>query len=357
MLRSILQRTARHHPTCFPSSIRCSGASKKPYYLTRCGGDLLAASQSIRSRSSSSRTHYIATESAGRISTSMKPLDRLKLYVAAASETLEAGSDLEADHPGFHDKKYRERRDALASFAREHQSCSTPIDFVEYKDEEIMCWSSIWKEMEPLWEKYACKEFLEGMDLLKKHCDYREDDIPQQQLISEFLKSRTDFIIKPVPGQLSSRAFLNGLAFRTFFCTPYVRHHSMPLYTPEPDLCHELLGHVPLLTCSEFCDFSQDIGIASLGASDEDIIKLARCYWFSVEFGLCKEGSEIKAFGAGLLSSFGELRHVLCNDDPNTKPSLETWDANTASITEHPLTTFQPLYFVANSVSTCLFKL
>ena len=107
-----------------------------------------------------------------------------------------------------------------------------------------------------------------------------------------------------------------------------------------------------MLTSSEFCDFSQEIGIASLNASDEDIIRLARCYWFSVEFGLCKEGNEVKAYGAGLLSSFGELKHVLCNDDPDTKPVLETWDANIASMTDHPLTTFQPLYFVADSVSS-----
>lgn len=262
--------------------------------------------------------------------------------------TLDAGTDLESDHPGFNDSVYRERRAHLTQTAKNHR-WDKAIERIEYSPDEIATWGTVWDRMEGLWKQYACKEYLHSLELMKNQCGYRRDNIPQQQEISEFLQSQTNFRMRPVAGLLSSRDFLNGLAFRVFFSTQYIRHHSKPLYTPEPDICHELLGHAPMFADRDFADFSQEIGLASLGASDEDVQKLAHCYWYSVEFGLCREDGKLKAYGAGLLSSFGELEYA-CGDDQDEKPEIKPWDPEVAASQIFPITTYQPVYFLADSL-------
>ena len=124
----------------------------------------------------------------------------------------------------------------------------------------------------------------------------------------------------------------------------HIRHGDKPMYTPEPDVCHELLGHVPLFANKEFAEFSQEIGLASLGASDEDVERLATCYWFSIEYGLCRQSDGIRAYGAGLLSSFGELQYCLTDE-----PEIQPFDPAVTGLQTYPVTKFQPLYFVADS--------
>jgi phenylalanine-4-hydroxylase len=259
--------------------------------------------------------------------------------------TLAAGSDLQDDpenpHPGFHDAEYRERRrkitKAAMSFRYGHK-----IPEVEYTPQENAAWSMVWDKLTALHPTHACKQFNYIFPRLVEGAGYTRERIPQLQTVSDFLNDATGFTIRPVTGLLSSRDFLNALAFKTFFSTQYIRHYSKPLYTPEPDVIHELMGHAPLFADPDFAKLSQQIGMASLGASDADIEKLARCYWYTVEFGMCMQGASPKVYGAGLLSSFGEMEYSLYG-----QPQLVDWDPFDAAKRPFPITKYQPLYYVA----------
>jgi len=255
--------------------------------------------------------------------------------------------ELESDHPGFHDLEYRKRRDEIARLAMDQQA-GDPIPRVEYTAVENSTWSAVHEGLSSLYARLACAEFNEVFAALQ----YPTDRVPQIADVDAFLQRRTGFRMQPVAGLVSAREFLGALSRRVFCSTQYIRYHSKPLYTPEPDVCHELMGHAPMLAIPEFADLSQKIGEGARDATDEQIEQLATLYWFTVEYGVVRQNGELKAYGAGLLSSFGEIEHALSG-----AVEIRPFDADEAAVTAYPITTYQPLLFEVGTIGEAFEKM
>jgi phenylalanine-4-hydroxylase len=247
--------------------------------------------------------------------------------------------DLPTDHPGFSDPAYRARRDAIAAVGAAYEP-GDPIPDVVYAPEEDALWKLVSDELAIKHEKYAVRAYREATARLA----LPHDRVPQLREVDARLAQRTGFHVRPVPGLVPTRVFYGSLADRTFCSTQYVRHHSVPFYTPEPDVVHEIVGHCNMLADPAFADLYELAGHASLRAESDGALEFfSRVFWFSLEFGIVWEDAELRAYGAGLLSSFGEL-------DVFRTVEVRPFDVRAMGTTAYDITVYQPLLFAARSL-------
>lgn len=217
--------------------------------------------------------------------------------------------ELHLDHPGANDPAYRERRDYIASLSKKFRETGEITD-VDYTDEEQGIWRHVAGRLEELHQKHASPFYLRA----KRDLGISNERIPQLSEMNRRLKETTGFRLAPIEGLVETRGFLSWLSYRVMLSTQYIRHHSRPDYTPEPDIVHESIGHIPMFTNPAFADYSQFVGHGARRANDDQLEELGRLYWFTVEFGLVEHEGETKAYGAGLLSSYGELAHAFSGE-------------------------------------------
>lgn len=261
------------------------------------------------------------------------------------------GDGLNQDHPGFTDKVYKERRNLISENSIGYKM-GEPIKNFDYSQEETELWGFIWDKLHPLLKAHGCTEYNKNFDILVEAGLFQRDQIPQLEDLNQFLQEKSNWRIKPVNGILSQREFLNALAFRTFCCTQYIRHGSKPEYTPEPDILHEFMGHIPMFSDPLVCDISQLIGILSLGASDAQVAQLGSIYWFTIEFGLCWEEGQRKFYGAGVASSYGEIQNMVQSQELRELDLI-----NAPPPVDFVVQDVQPFYYIAKSFADVLEQL
>lgn len=248
-------------------------------------------------------------------------------------------NELHIDHPGASDVAYRERRDYIAACAKRFRETGEITD-IDYTDEEQAIWQHVATRLEELHEKHASPFYLRA----KRDLGITNDRIPQLSAMSRRLTELTGFRLAPIEGLVETRAFLSWLSYRVMLSTQYIRHSSRPDYTPEPDIVHEIIGHQPMFTNPNFADYSQFVGHGARIANDEQLEALGRLYWFTIEFGLVEHEGDIKAYGAGLLSSYGELENAF-SDNVERRP----FDLDEVINTPYQYSDMQPVLYVIPS--------
>jgi phenylalanine-4-hydroxylase len=223
-----------------------------------------------------------------------------------------------------------------------------------YSGQNHEAWRRLYSRMVPNWERYANEHFLGGVASL---C-LDPERVPRIEEVNRFLSPLTGFRAKPVSGYIPSFLFLDCLRNREFPTTITVRDLDRLDYLPEPDIFHDIAGHVPMHTDRAFADTLVRFGECAHTAADlvsrisdeqerlrrlTSMLKaMARFFWFTIEFGLMRGRDGVKAYGSGLLSSFGELGHAIQSPEVQRYPLQLEWAINQSFEIDH----YQPLLFV-----------
>jgi phenylalanine-4-hydroxylase len=250
---------------------------------------------------------------------------------------------LDESHPGFGDPAYRERRNHIAARALKWEP-GDAIPHVDYTEEEQEVWRRVCRELAVKHERLACADYRQAMTAL----GLPADRIPQLDEVSDLLRPLTGFEYHPAAGLVPFDQFYGSLADGVFHSTQYIRHHAKPLYTPEPDLIHEVIGHGGILACPRLAELNRLAGRAARRLeTKEGRDFFAKVFWFSVEFGIVYEGDELRAYGAGLLSSYGEI-------DEFRGADVRPLRIAEMGRLEYDITKYQPILFAADGMEQLL---
>ena len=215
-------------------------------------------------------------------------------------------------------------------------------DWDAYSAEDHATWRRLYERQSRLLVDRACDEYLAGLDQL----GVCADGIPDFRKLNDVLGRTTGWQIVAVPGLISEAAFFGHMAERRFVATRWIRAPEQMDYLQEPDVFHDVFGHVPLLTNPAFADYLQAYGRGGLKALHLGALDmLARLYWYTVEFGLLRTPDGLRIYGAGIVSSKGES--IYCLDD--RKPNCIAFDLKRSLRTRYRIDDFQETYFVIDS--------
>lgn len=222
-----------------------------------------------------------------------------------------------------------------------------PQRWERYSADDHAMWDRLFARQAQLLPGRAAPEFLAGLDVLRMS----RPGIPNFEELSERLMKATGWQVVAVPGLIPDAVFFDHLANRRFVAGNFIRTPDQLDYLQEPDIFHDVFGHVPLLANPVFADYMQAYGIGGQRAAGLGMLdRLARLYWYTVEFGLIRDGDDLKIYGAGIVSSFGES--VFALDDPS--PNRLGFDLERVMRTKYRIDDYQQNYFVIDSFEDLL---